>query len=122
VAPGKTKFVRDRLYKATRQIIIKHIPDYKRLKLIMYYGKKSIDSIDAHVVDSRETDMPKRVMAVKASIGSKTSLVLFGNISMKDYIKKLDPKHTPPHRLERIRITEVMIYGAFMEFHHINKV
>ena len=88
----------------------------------MDYDKKPNDSIDVHAVGSRETDMPKRVMAVKASIGSKTSLVLFGNIFMKDYIKKLDPKHTPPHRLERIRITEVMIDGAVMNFHHISKV
>ena len=98
------------------------MPGYKRLKLIMDYGKKPIDSLDVHAVDSRETDMPKRVMAIKASIGSKTPLALFDNFFVRDYIKKLDPKQTLPHRLECIRITEVMIDGAFMKFHCISKV
>ena len=91
------------------------MPDYTHLKLIMDYGKKPIDSIDVHVVDSRETDMAKRAMAVKASIGNKVSLALFDKFFVKDYIKQLDPKHTPPNRLERICITEVRIDGDSME-------
>jgi hypothetical protein len=71
---AKTECVRDRLYKATRQIITKQMLGYKRLKLNMDYSKKAIDSIDDHALDSRETDMPNRVMAVKASIGSETPL------------------------------------------------
>ena len=98
------------------------MPVYKRLKVIMDYDKKPNDSIDVHAVGSRETDMPKRVMAVKASIGNKTPLALFDTFFVRDYTKKLDLKHTPPTRLECIHITEVMIDGAFMGFHCISKV
>ena len=41
---------------------------------------------------------------------------------MQEYLKGLDPKHTPPHRLERICLVEVLIDGAMMEFGRIAKV
>ena len=85
----------------------------------MGYGKKQIDSIDADAVDFRETDPLTCVMACKSSIGRKTPLALFRNFFARDFIKNLDPKYTPPHRLDHIRVTKVMIDGAFMEFHCI---
>jgi hypothetical protein len=34
----------------------------------------------------------------------------------------LNPKHTPPYRLERVRIMEVLMDAAMMEFVHITNV
>ena len=38
---------------------------------------------------------------------------------MKWYLKELNPKHCPPHRIEQICITEVIADGAHLEFSKI---
>ncbi len=53
--------------------------------------------------------------AVKAAVASKTPLSLFDNSQMKEYLCKLNPKHSPPYRLEQTRILEVMMDAAMKE-------
>ena len=67
----------------------------------------------------RDTDMLYRVMAVAGIVSSKSVLSLFDNAEMKAYIQKLDPKHSPPHRLERIRILTVLIDAYIRELSFI---
>jgi hypothetical protein len=55
------------------------------------------------------------VAAVKAAVASKTPLSLFDNSQMKEYLCKLNPKHSPPYRLEQTRILEVMMDAAMKE-------
>ena len=38
---------------------------------------------------------------------------------MREYLRKLDPKHSPPYRLERTRILEVMMDIAM---HKLNQI
>jgi hypothetical protein len=54
-------------------------------------------------------DMVNRVAAAKAAVASKTPLIVFDNPQMREYLCKLDPKHSPPYRLERTHILEVMM-------------
>jgi hypothetical protein len=63
----------------------------------------------------REVKMVNRVAAVKAAIASKTPLSLFDNPQMKEYLCKLNPKHSPPYHLEQTPILEVMIDAAMKE-------
>ncbi len=53
--------------------------------------------------------------AVKAVVASKTPLSVFDNPQMREYLRKLDPKHSPPYRLERTRILKVMMDAAMNE-------
>ncbi len=53
--------------------------------------------------------------AVKAAVASKTPLSVFNNPQMREYLRKLDPKHSPPYCLERTRILEVMMDAAMNE-------
>ena len=39
---GKTRFVRDRLYKSTRHLIAKELPGHERLLLCMQYREKAV--------------------------------------------------------------------------------
>ena len=66
--------------------------------------------------------MIHHVNAIIAAVGSINTLSVFNNVFMQEYIKGLDLKHKPPHRLERIRLVEVLINGIMMEFDHITKV
>ena len=66
--------------------------------------------------------MIRRVNAIIAAVGSMNTLPVFDNVFMQKYLKGLDPKHNPPHRLERIRLVEVLIDGAMMKFGRITKV
>jgi hypothetical protein len=66
--------------------------------------------------------MVKHVSAVFVGVGSKTPLSIFDNVFMHQYLKMLDPKHTPPYRLERVRFIEVLIDTAMMELMHNTKV
>ena len=66
--------------------------------------------------------MIHRVNAIITSVVSMDTLSVFDNVFMREYLKGLDPKHKPPHRLERIRLVEVLIDGAMMEFGRIIKV
>jgi hypothetical protein len=119
---GKTNFVKEKLYKATRMIISRKLDSHKCLTKIMQYGKKPLDASDVNVVYPREIDMVKRVFAVFAGVGSKTSLSIFDNVFIRQYLKMLGPKHTTPYRLECVRIMEVLMDVAMMEFVHITKV
>ena len=120
--PGKTDFQRDRLYKAARQIIAEQRDGYARLKRIMAFGRKAVSADDANAVYAQEEDMLNRVYAVAASVWSQSALSIFDNVGTRQYIKKLDSKHTPPHRVERVRLAEVMVDGTFLEFSQIVKV
>ena len=66
--------------------------------------------------------MIHHVNAIIAAVGSMNTLSVFDNVLMREYLKGLDPKHKPPHRLELIRLVEVIIDGAMMEFGRITKV
>jgi hypothetical protein len=59
--------------------------------------------------------MVNQVAAVKAAIASKTPLSLFDNPQMKEYLCKLDPKHSPPYHLEQTRILENMMDAGMKE-------
>ena len=119
---GKTGFVRDRLYKATRHIIAKELPGHERLSLCMQYGEKAVESTSKYACCARKEDMIHRVNTIIAEVGSMNTLPVFDNVFMQEYLKGLDPKHKPPHRLERILLVEVLIDGAMMDFGRITKV
>ena len=65
---GKTSFVRDQLYKATRHIIAKELPCHKRLSLCMQYGKKAVESTSIYACYIRKEDMIHRVNAIMSSL------------------------------------------------------
>ena len=119
---GKTRFVRDRLYKATRHIIAKELPGHERLSLCMQYGKKAVESTSTYACYGRKEDMIHRVNAITVAVGSMNTLSVFNNVFMQEYLKGIDPKHKPPHRLERIHHVEVLIDSAMMEFGRITKL
>ena len=119
---GKSSFQRDRLYKAVRVIINKRDNGHERLSLIMQYSDMPTSSTSEHAKYPRDVDMVNRVLAVFAAVGCKLPLSVFDNHHFTSYVKSLDSKHCPPHRLERMRILEVMIDGAMMEFSRIVKV
>jgi len=119
---GKTEFVRDRLYKAARQIIADRKDGFERLKVIMQAGKKTIDDDDANALYPREEDMLNPVDAVCTGILGKTALALFDNVGWRNYLKRLNPKHSPPYRLERVRLVEVIMDATALEFSRIIKV
>ena len=66
--------------------------------------------------------MIHRVNAIIAAVGIMNNLSVFNNVFMKEYLKGIALKQKPPHRLERIRLVEVLIDGAMMEFGLITKV
>ena len=119
---GKTSFVRDRLYKAVRAIINRQSTGSERLSLIMDYGSKPISSTDGHIKYPRDVDMVNHIGVVFASAGCKLPLSVFDNDHFRSYVRGLDKKRTPPHRLERLRVLEVMMDGGMMEFAKIIKV
>jgi hypothetical protein len=67
----------------------------------------------------RELDMLNQVAVVKAVVSSKTPLSLFDNPQMREYLRKLDPKHSLPYCLERTQILEVMMDIAMHELNQI---
>ena len=95
---------------------------YQRVKMIFDYANKPITSSDANAKYPRESDMENRVAAVIAIIASKSPLSLFDNDYMKEYLALLDKKHTTPHRMERLRIIQVLMDGAKLEVARIMNV
>ena len=90
---------------------------YLRLEHIVKLSKSKKGSGEIEIERRpRETDMVRRVMAIAGIVSSKSALGVFDNTEMKMYVQKLDPQHTPPHRLERIRIVEVMIDAYMREW------
>ena len=118
----KISFQHDRLYKVVHVITNKQSNGHEWLSLIMQYGEKPISLTSGHAKYPRDVDMVNRVFAVFAAVGCKLPLSVFDNHHFTSYVKSLDSKHCPPHRLERLRILEVMIDGAMMEFSRIVKV
>jgi|LakMenE01Jun11ns_1017448.scaffolds.fasta_scaffold9913531_3 hypothetical protein len=114
---GNARFDSGKLYKVARSIIASNKPGSKRLNYIMQLlGKTSAVSYDEIAGKyPREVDMVNRVAAVKAVVASKTPLSFFDNPHVREYLRKLDPKHSPPYRLERTRILEVMMDAAMKE-------
>ncbi|EJK63933.1 hypothetical protein THAOC_15380 [Thalassiosira oceanica] len=68
---------------------------------------------------SRDDDMVHRVLAVLAAVGSKSPLSIFDNTHFLNYLAKIAPQHTPPNKLERTRLVEVILDGAMMELSRI---
>ena len=66
--------------------------------------------------------MIHHVNAIIAEVGSMNTLSVFDNVFMREYLKGLDLKHSPPHRLECILLVEVIIGGASMDFGRITKL
>ena len=66
--------------------------------------------------------MIHHVNAIIAAVGSMNTLSVFENVSMQEYLKGLDPRHKPPHRIKLIHLVEVIIDGAMMGFGCITKV
>ena len=66
--------------------------------------------------------MIHRVRAVHGMASSKIVLSLFDDTEMYAYVTGLDPKYTPPHCLERIRLLEAKMDGAMLELVRINDV
>jgi hypothetical protein len=111
------KFDSGKLYKVARAIIASNKPGSKRLRHILHLLGKNLSTSydDAACKYPRELDMLNRVAAVKAAVASKTPLSFFDNPQMSEYLRKLDPKHSPPYRLERTQILEVMMDIAMKE-------
>jgi hypothetical protein len=120
---GNAKFDSGKLYKVARSIIAGNKPGSKRLIHIMHLLRKNstLSYDDVACKYPRELDMLNRVAAVKAAVASKTPLSIFDNPQMREYLRKLDPKHSPPYRLERTRILEVMMDIAMQELVQILK-
>ena len=117
---GKNWFDKSKLWKVARAIVGKALPGYIRIELILKFAKMKSGSGDGESHHRpRDTDMLYRVMAVAGIVSSKSVLSLFDNAEMKAYIQKLDPKHSPPHRLERIRILTVLIDAYVRELSFI---
>ena len=112
---GKQAFNKGKLYTVARAIVAKTSPGYKRLEMILNLSRKTNvnGELEKH---PREADMGNQVMAVAGIISSKSVLGLFDNSEMRTYVYKLDPQHSPPRRLERIRIAIVLIDAVMREW------
>ena len=116
---GKTEFVRDRLWKAVRVVIARQVAGAVRLQRIMDYAHMSVGADDPAAKYPREQDMLNRTHAVFAIAGGKLALSAFDEGGMREYLGRLDPRHTPPHRLERIRLLAVALDRGVWEFSQI---
>ena len=111
---GKQTFDKGKLYKVARAIVTKALPGYKRIAMILKLSKK--DTGGELGKRPREADMKNQVLAVAGIISSKSVLGLFDNLEMRAYVHQLDSQHTPPHRLERLRIAIVLIDAYMREW------
>lgn len=121
IKPGhEGEFKSDRLWKATYHIIENKMKGYIRLeKIVQLANKKPSASVaDNNGVKAytREKDMILRILGVRALISSKCPFSLFDEPNMKEYLYHLNPQHRSPHRIERIRITEVEMDLMVEEF------
>jgi hypothetical protein len=80
------------------------------LKCILKLASISGDNDrDFGVEDSKlthEEDMVRQVKGVLASVSISIPLSVFGNIYLCNYLKSLDPQHSPPHYLKVNQIIE----------------
>ena len=88
----------------------------------MQYGKKALESTSVYACYARKEDTIHRINVIIVAVGRMNTLSGFDNVFMREYLKGLDPKNKPPHRLERIHLVEVLIDGAMMDFGRITKV
>ena len=116
---GKENFQRDRLYKVVRVIINKKSSGHVRLAHIMLYANKAFSITDENSKHSRGLDMLNSVYALFTAVVCKLPLSVFDNHHMTSYISQLDSNHSPPHRLEQVRILEVMSDDILLEFSKI---
>lgn len=117
---GKQRFDRSKMWKVARAIVRDSLPGHVRIALVLKFAKMKAGSGDGEV-DKRPRDavILYRVMDVAGIISSKYVLRLFVNAKMKAYVYKLDSKHSPPHRLEIIRILVVFIDACIREWSFI---
>ncbi len=83
--------------------------DYAKKRLLINPCYVTILSLPKNI------DMIFQLAGIKATVGGKLPLSVFDNIFVRDYPFQLNPKHRPPHQLERIRIIECMIDYAKLE-------
>ncbi len=114
---GQGKFDSGKLYKVARSTIASNKPGSICLSHIMkLLGEHSAVNYDKVAGKyPRDVDMVNKVAAVKAAVASKTSLSVFDNPQMREYLCELDPKHSPPYHLERTCILKVMMDAAMDE-------
>ena len=118
---GEYEFVNDKLWKVGRAIMSQKMQGFHRIQYIFAYNGKATYSTSDHdgTKNTKAEDMPLRVRAVMAAVGSKVPLSIFDNQILRQYLYALNDRHSPPHRLERTRIVEVMIDYAMLEFSKI---
>ena len=116
----KAEFDKSVLWKQARIVVSKRFKGYERVDFILKAGKMEGAELNPDLEKNERTvDMPLRVAAVIGAVASKQPLSVFDNLFMRDYIHKLNPKHSIPYRLERNRIIEVLIDIAMAEVRQI---
>jgi hypothetical protein len=111
---GKTYFDKSKLWKAARRIVELSKPGAVRLQRILKLGKKESGTNNCKA--NRDVDMVRRVKGVMACVSSNVPLSVFTNVHFKEYLKSLDPSHSPPHHLEINRVIECLIDAGMAEF------
>ena len=107
------------IWKAANAVMKKGNPGTVRLLHIMNLTKKRSAEEEeglSALKFTREEDMPHRVRAVLATVGTKQPSAIFDNRFMQSYLNGLEPRHRVPYLLERNRIVEVVMDYAMMEF------
>lgn len=120
----KAEFDKSALWKIADSINKRSLPGCVRLRFIVDLQNKKIGkgpTADGELKYTRNDDMINRVMAVLGAVGSKQPLSIFDNKHMRAYIQRLNPRHQPPYRLERVRIVEVLIDYVALEISRIVK-
>lgn len=104
----------------SKKIRSKGLAGSKRLDVIeQIQSGYSRGGVGREQKSSRDDDMVHRVLAVLAAVGSKSPLSIFDNTHFLNYLAKIAPQHTPPNKLERTRLVEVILDGAMMELSRI---
>ena len=116
---GKDFFDKGKLYKVARAVIGKGLPGTARLKMILKMSSKAIDPRGDDGLFPIEEDMPNRVAGVKALISGQVAFSFFDKSIVRDYLKKIAPRHLPPYRQQRLRILECLIDVAQKELKKI---
>ncbi len=89
------------MYKVAKSIIASNKPGSICISYILrLLGKHSgVNNEEFSGKYPRDVDMVNQELAaVKAAVASKTPLSVFDNPQMREYLRKLDPKHSPPNR------------------------
>jgi len=116
---GHDYFDRSTLWKQSEKIQSENWPGSVRLAKIDELKSGSLVGGPGGAKMSRDEDMVNRVFAVLAAVGSKSPLAIFDNERMKQYLGRIAPGHSPPHRQERNRIVSVVMDGMMLEISKI---